>query len=50
MQATMSRQTNLDFTAAPRRRGLPVTPFAVAGLVLGMLVGAGVALANAGVI
>lgn len=45
-----SKQTNLDFTTAPRRRGLPVTPFAVAGIVLGMLVGAGVALVDAGVI
>lgn len=45
-----SRQTGLDFTTAPRRRGLPITPLATGGIVLGLLVGAGVALANAGVI
>jgi hypothetical protein len=45
-----SRQTNLDFTAAPRRRGLPVTPLAIGGILFGMLVGAGIALANAGVL
>jgi hypothetical protein len=45
-----SRQSNLDFTTPPRRRGLPVTPLALVGIVFGMLVGAGIALANAGVI
>jgi hypothetical protein len=45
-----SRQSNLDFTTTPRRRGLPVTPLAIGGILFGMLVGAGIALANTGAV